>query len=72
VFRHEPDGWHVDLVSLDGELIWPDYAVHEDHLHAALCAEQRYLVEQVGSGSLPGATYADKAEERIRRWQERT
>ena len=71
VFRNEPDGWHVDVVSLSGDLVWPNYAVHEDQLHAALCAEQRYLVEQVGSGALPGETYSAKAEERIRRWRER-
>jgi len=31
-----------------------------------LVAEQRYLVEQEGRGSVAGATYLDKARERVR------
>jgi hypothetical protein len=38
---------------------------------ALLAAEQRYLVEEVGRGSVGGADYADKAEERLRRWDAR-
>lgn len=34
---------------------------------AILAAEQRYLAEEVGSGSLIGHTYAEKAAERLRR-----
>jgi hypothetical protein len=37
-------------------------------LRAVLEAEQRYLVEQVGSGSVTGRTYLDKANERLRRF----
>jgi hypothetical protein len=70
VLRREADGWHVDMVNLQGDLIWRDYAVHDDQLHALLCAEQRYLVEEVGAGSVSGETYLDMAEERIRRWRE--
>ena len=70
VLRREADGWHVDIVRLEGSLLWSDYAFHVDRLRAILCAEQRYLAEQVGAGAMPGDTYADKAEERIRRWRE--
>ncbi len=70
VLRPEDDGWHVDLGNLQGDLIRRDSAIHDDQLHALLCAEQRYLVEEVGAGSVPGETYRDMAEERIRGWRE--
>ena len=31
----------------------------------------KYLVEEVGRGSVSGANYPDKAEERLRRWDAR-
>jgi len=42
-------------------------ALAPDDLTAVLAAEQRYLVEQVGSGSVRGETYAEKARVRVRR-----
>jgi hypothetical protein len=44
-------------------LLW----LRPDELTAVLAAEQRYLVEQVGSGSVRGETYVEKARERVRR-----
>ena len=70
VLRLEADVWHVDIVTLKGDLLWSDYGAHSDQLHAILCAEQRYLVEQVGAGSVRGSTYLDKADERIRQWND--
>jgi hypothetical protein len=43
-----------------------DYGAGPDELLAVLVAEQRYLVEQEGRGSVAGATYLDKARERVR------
>ncbi|MEV0719271.1 hypothetical protein [Asanoa sp. NPDC050611] len=37
---------------------------------AILSAEQRYLAEECGGGTVPGATYLEKAHERLRRWEE--
>jgi hypothetical protein len=67
---HDGDGFVVDLCRTDGTIVWPRFASGVDKLQALLVAEQRYLVEEVGEGSAPGATYADKADERLRRWRD--
>jgi hypothetical protein len=63
--RPSSDGFVLDLVSgtlrLDGWASGPDEAL------AVIAGEQRWLVEQEGSGSVPGDTYVDKARERLRR-----
>jgi hypothetical protein len=56
----------VDVLRSDGSVLWPDYASGPTELMAILAAEQRYLAEEAGHGSAPGATYADKAAERLR------
>jgi len=66
---HDDDGFVVDLCRSDGTVVWPSFARGVDELQALLAAEQRYLVEEVGEGSVPGATYADKAAERLRQWR---
>jgi hypothetical protein len=66
--RGDDEGWHIDVITLSGDLVWANYAQDEDQLCAWLCAEQRYLVEQVGTGAMPGSTFRDRAEERVRRW----
>lgn len=58
----------AELSGADGRVIWPHYAAGPTESLAYLAAEQRYLVEEVGRGSLNGASYLDKAEERLRRW----
>jgi hypothetical protein len=60
----------VDLIGRDGTTFWPNFAKGPDRLVALVIAEQRYLVEEVGSGSMPGEVYLEKAKERLRRWQE--
>jgi hypothetical protein len=65
--RQLSGGFRVDIVRSDGTVVWPDYASGPDPLLAVLSAEQRYLVEERGAGSVPGATYLDKARERLRR-----
>ena len=65
--RHEGVDVVVDLTAADGSVLWPNYANGSDELLAVLVAEQRYLVEHEGRGSVRGATYLDKAHERIRR-----
>ena len=67
--RTESDGFVIDLLRTDGTVLWPDYASGDDELLAVLTAEQRYLTEQIGRGSMPGATYKDKAAERRRRYR---
>ena len=57
----------VDVLRCDGSVMWPDYAQGPDELLAVLAAEQRYLVEEEGRGAVSGATYLDKARERLRR-----
>lgn len=61
------DGYVAELVSADGSILWPDYARGSDELLAALAAEQRFLVEERGAGSVAGSSYLDKAHERLRR-----
>ena len=67
--RTESGGFVIDLLRTDGTVLWPDYASGDDELLAILTAEQRYLTEQIGRGSMPGATYMDKAAERLRRYR---
>jgi hypothetical protein len=62
-------GFTAHLVHDDGTIAWPDFAAGPDRLLALLAAEQRYLVEERGSGSVSGRTYEDKASERLRRWR---
>jgi hypothetical protein len=59
--------WTTDIVRADGTVVWRAFSHGIDPLRATLAAEQRYLAEEVGSGTVLGATYADKAEERVRR-----
>lgn len=68
--RPEDTGFVVDLVRRDGTTFWPNFANGPDRFFALVIAEQRYLLEEVGSGSMPGETYLEMAEERLRRWQE--
>jgi hypothetical protein len=68
--RHDEDQVVIDLTDVNGSVVWPDYATAPDELLATLAAEQRYLVEEVGAGSVAGATYVDKARERLRRARE--
>jgi hypothetical protein len=68
--REDGDAFTVDMIRSDGTVLWPDYASGPDPLMAIVCAEQRYLAEERGSGTVPGATYLDKARERLRRWEE--
>ena len=57
----------VDLVTAEGRVAVSAYGAGPDELLAILAAEQRYLTEQTGHGSVPGSTYLAKARERIRR-----
>jgi hypothetical protein len=67
---HEDSGaWSVDMVSGGGTVVWRDYAHGPDQLLAIVSAEQRYLAEECGGGTVDGATYLDKARERLRRWE---
>lgn len=65
--RRDGIGVVVDLVRSDGTMVWQAYSVGPDVVLAALAAEQRYLVEEVGAGSVPGVSYLDKARERAGR-----
>jgi hypothetical protein len=65
--RRDAQNVVVDLLRSDGSVLWPDYASGRSEIMAILAAEQRYLVEEVGDGSAPGVTYADKAAERLLR-----
>ena len=64
--RPVADGFAADLVAVDGSVAVTDYGAGPDELLAVLVAEQRYLVEEEGRGSVAGATYLDKARERVR------
>jgi hypothetical protein len=68
--RTRGGGFGVDIVRRDGSVVWPDYASGPDPLLTVLSAEQRYLVEERGTGSVHGETYLDKARQRLRRWTE--
>jgi hypothetical protein len=60
----------VDIAAANGKVSSPLFGGGPDPLRAVLAAEQRCLVEQVGSACLLGRTYVDKANERIRRYRE--
>lgn len=66
--RRDADEFVADLTR-DAVVVWPNYASGPTHVLAVLAAEQRFLAEQVGSGTVNGRTYLDKAEERLRRWR---
>lgn len=66
--RATPDGVVVDLVGdVNPEVVLKQYASAPTAALAVLAAEQRWLVEEQGSGSVRGETYVAKAEERLRR-----
>lgn len=67
--RGDSGAWIVDIVNGDGTVVWPDYGHGPDPLLAIVGAEQRYLAEECGGGTVVGATYLDKARERLRRWE---
>lgn len=64
--REDENDVVADLAR-DGVVVWPNYAVGPDDVLATLAAEQRYLAEERGSGTVPGVTYLDKARERLLR-----
>jgi hypothetical protein len=66
--RRDGDTFVAELVRADGTMVWPNYAHGPSEVLATLAAEQRFLVEDQGAGSVSGATYIDKARERLRRW----
>jgi hypothetical protein len=70
--RTRPHGTEivVDLLRDDGTVLWPSFAQGPDELLACLAAEQRYLAEEVGHGTVRGKTYLDKARERLSRAEE--
>ena len=58
----------VYLVSVrTGDVQMRNYGSGPSELLAIMATEQRWLGEQEGSGSMPGDTYVEKAEERLRR-----
>jgi hypothetical protein len=69
--RQEGPNFVAQLQRADGSVIWPDYATGATKTLALLAAEQRYIVEEVDRGSVSGADFAGKAEERLRRWDAR-
>ena len=69
--RRDGDTFVAELIRDDGTIYWPNYAHGPSEVLATLAAEQRFLVEDLGVGSVSGATYLDKARERLRRWQAR-
>jgi hypothetical protein len=71
VLRRDGDSVVAELARDDGTILWPNYADGPSEVLATLAAEQRFLVEDQGFGSVSGVTYLDKAHERLRRWQQR-
>jgi hypothetical protein len=67
--RQDGDTFVAELAREDGTIFWPNYAHGPSEVLAVLAAEQRFLVEDQGSGAVSGATYVDKARERLCRWQ---
>ena len=66
--RAVDDGFVCDLLAAGGTRVAvAEYGAGPDELLAVLVAEQRYLAEQEGRGSVRGSTYLDKARERVRR-----
>ncbi len=61
----------VDLISVrSGGVSMRSYGSGMSETVAIVVAEQRWLAEQEGTGSTAGATYVEKAEERLRRGRE--
>jgi hypothetical protein len=61
-------GFWVDLVSVrTGDVQMRNYGSGPSELLAIMATEQRWLVEQDGSGAMPGDTYVEQAKERLRR-----
>jgi hypothetical protein len=61
-------GFWVDLVNpKTNEVLLRNYGSGPSRLLAIIATEQRWLVEEEGSGFTPGDTYVTKAEERLRR-----
>lgn len=68
VTRGTPDGVAVDLVGdVNPAIELRGYGLGPDSVLAVLAAEQRWLVEEEGRGSVAGETYVEKAKERLRR-----
>lgn len=66
--RRLPEGgFAADLLMDDGRVAQRVYGSGPNQLLAILAAEQRYLAEQEGGGTVRGATYLEKARERVRR-----
>ncbi|WP_089243709.1 hypothetical protein [Asanoa hainanensis] len=63
------DAHRVDFVGPAGAVVWPRFMHGPDPLLALLGAEQRYLAEERGRGTVRGHGYLDKARERVRRWE---
>jgi hypothetical protein len=67
VIRQDADGVVADLVGdVNPRVVWPTYASAPDPTLAVLVAEQRWMVEEEGRDLVPGASYLEKARERIR------
>jgi hypothetical protein len=63
----------VDLVSRrTGDVSVRSYGSGPSETLAVVVTEQRWLVEQDGTGSTTGVTYVDKAQERLRRGRDAT
>jgi hypothetical protein len=66
--RVTPEDVAVDLVGdVNPKVVLRGYGLGPDTVLAILAAEQRWLVEEEGRGSVLGDTYVDKARERLRR-----
>lgn len=66
--RGTSEGVAVDLVGdINPSVVLREYGSGPDSVLAILAAEQRWLVEEEGRGSVLGETYVDKARERLRR-----
>jgi hypothetical protein len=69
VVQATASGFLVDIAGPRGDVAWPAYASGPSPLLAVLAAEQRYRAEELGQGTVPGGTYAEKAVERLHRWE---
>ncbi len=61
------EGWVAHLASRDGPPVRNYGSATHDRVLAVFSAEQRYLVEQVGTGAVEGTTYLQKAQTRVQR-----
>jgi hypothetical protein len=66
--RRDGGTFVVELVRADATMVWSNYVHGPSEVLATLAAEQRFLLEDRGAGYVSGATYIDKARERLRRW----